>query len=121
VIRTWRKQRHLALTRTRTIGVIAGQDYGSGSSRDWAAKGSRLLGVRAVISRSFERIHRSNVIGMGVHVERRNGQREAVHLLVRIDTPIEAAYYAAGGIMPYVLEQVAAPTPGREAEEVRIA
>jgi aconitate hydratase len=54
-------------------------------------------------------------------VERRNGQREPVPLLVRIDTPIEAAYYAAGGIMPYVLEQVAAPTPGREAEEVRIA
>jgi len=147
------------LTRTRAIGVIAGQDYGSGSSRDWAAKGSRLLSVRAVLARSFERIHRSNLIGMGVlpcqfhqgtsarsleligserfslepdgalrprveailHVERRNGQREAVPLLVRIDTPIEAAYYAAGGIMPYVLEQVAAPTPGREAEEVRIA
>jgi aconitate hydratase len=126
--------------------VIAGQDYGSGSSRDWAAKGSRLLGVRAVIARGFERIHRSNLIGMGVlpcqfhegtsartlaldgserfdlelngalrprveailHVRRGNGEREAVPLLVRIDTPIEAAYYAAGGIMPYVLEQVAA-------------
>lgn len=109
------------MTRTRTIGVIAGQDYGSGSSHDWAAKGSRLLGVRAVITRSVERIRRSSVIGMGAHVERRNGQREAVPLLVRIDTPIEAAYYAVGGIMPYVLEQVAAPTPGREAEEVRIA
>jgi aconitate hydratase len=46
--------------------VIAGKEYGSGSSRDWAAKGTRLLGVRAVIARSFERIHRSNLIGMGV-------------------------------------------------------
>src|SRR5690606_36467871 len=46
--------------------VIAGEDYGAGSSRDWAAKGARLLGVRAVIARSFERIHRSNLIGMGV-------------------------------------------------------
>jgi len=46
--------------------VIAGHEYGTGSSRDWAAKGTRLLGVRAVIARSFERIHRSNLVGMGV-------------------------------------------------------
>jgi aconitate hydratase len=46
--------------------VLAGQEYGSGSSRDWAAKGTRLLGVRAVIAESFERIHRSNLVGMGV-------------------------------------------------------
>jgi aconitate hydratase len=46
--------------------VIAGQEYGTGSSRDWAAKGTKLLGVRAVIAQSFERIHRSNLIGMGV-------------------------------------------------------
>ncbi len=46
--------------------VLAGKEYGSGSSRDWAAKGTRLLGVRAVIAESFERIHRSNLIGMGV-------------------------------------------------------
>ncbi len=46
--------------------VIAGKEYGSGSSRDWAAKGTRLLGVRAVIAESFERLHRSNLIGMGV-------------------------------------------------------
>jgi len=46
--------------------VIAGQEYGTGSSRDWAAKGTRLLGVRAVIAQSFERIHRSNLVGMGV-------------------------------------------------------
>ena len=46
--------------------VLAGKEYGSGSSRDWAAKGTNLLGVRAVIAESFERIHRSNLVGMGV-------------------------------------------------------
>src|SRR5213075_3047117 len=46
--------------------VLAGKEYGSGSSRDWAAKGTRLLGVRAVIAESFERIHRSNLVGMGI-------------------------------------------------------
>ena len=46
--------------------VIAGQEYGTGSSRDWAAKGTKLLGVRAVVAASFERIHRSNLVGMGV-------------------------------------------------------
>src|SRR5438046_1046185 len=46
--------------------VFAGQEYGTGSSRDWAAKGTRLLGVKAVIAQSFERIHRSNLVGMGV-------------------------------------------------------
>src|SRR5207245_7173160 len=46
--------------------VIAGQEYGTGSSRDWAAKGTKLLGVRAVVAQSFERIHRSNLVGMGV-------------------------------------------------------
>ena len=124
--------------------VIAGQDYGAGSSRDWAAKGTRLLGVRAVIARGFERIHRSNLIGMGVlpcqfpegvsaqslaldgtevfdlslgepprprqpatlHIQRRDGRRESVPLALRIDTPIEAAYFVAGGILPYVLEQL---------------
>jgi len=129
--------------------VIAGQDYGSGSSRDWAAKGTRLLGVRAVIARGFERIHRSNLVGMGVlpcqfqegvsartlgldgterfdlalhdalrpragailHIERRDGRREAVTVLVRIDTPIEVAYFTAGGIMPYVFEQLATMAP----------
>jgi aconitate hydratase len=152
-----------AAERYRTEGVpvivIAGQEYGSGSSRDWPAKGSRLLGIRAVIARGFERIHRSNLIGMGVlpcqfhegisarsleldgserfaleldgalrprveatlHVERRNGQREAVPLLVRIDTPIEAACYTAGGIMPYVREQVASTSLGQEREDLRIA
>jgi aconitate hydratase len=126
--------------------VIAGEDYGAGSSRDWAAKGTRLLGVRAVIARGFERIHRSNLIGMGVlpcqlpdgvtphtlgldgterfdlelrgdlrprqpatlHIQRRDGRRDSVALMIRIDTPIEAAYFAAGGILPYVLEQLLA-------------
>jgi len=126
--------------------VMAGLDYGAGSSRDWAAKGTRLLGVRAVIARGFERIHRSNLIGMGVfpcqlpegvsaltlgldgterfdlelgaplrprqpatlHIERQHGQRESVPLVLRIDTPIEAAYFSAGGILPYVLAQLLA-------------
>jgi aconitate hydratase len=126
--------------------VIAGLDYGAGSSRDWAAKGTRLLGVRAVIAGGFERIHRSNLIGMGVipcqlpegvsahtlgldgterfdlalgaplrprqsallHITRGDNRRESVPLVLRIDTPIEAAYFSAGGILPYVLEQLLA-------------
>jgi aconitate hydratase len=126
--------------------VISGQDYGAGSSRDWAAKGTRLLGVRAVVASGFERIHRSNLIGMGVlpcqlpegvsaqtleldgterfdlkvgaalrprqpatlHIERPDGRRDSVPLVLRIDTPIEAAYFSAGGILPYVLEQLLA-------------
>ena len=56
-----------ATRRTRTpLVILAGKEYGTGSSRDWAAKGTMLLGVRAVIAESFERIHRSNLIGMGV-------------------------------------------------------
>ena len=124
--------------------VIAGQDYGAGSSRDWAAKGTRLLGVHAVIARGFERIHRSNLIGMGVlpcqfsegvsahtleldgterfdleldalprprqsailHIERRDGRRDSVPLVLRIDTPIEAAYFSVRGILPHVLEHL---------------
>jgi len=125
--------------------VIAGKDYGAGSSRDWAAKGTRLLGVRAVIARGFERIHRSNLIDLGVlpcqlpegvsaetlgldgserfdlrpepgslrarqpatlFIERREGRNESVPLVLRIDTPIEAAYFSAGGILPYVLEEL---------------
>jgi aconitate hydratase len=131
--------------------VIAGREYGAGSSRDWAAKGTRLLGVRAVIARGYERIHRSNLIGMGVlpcelpeevtaqtlgldgteryqltmegvlrprqsallQIERRDGRTDTVRLLVRVDTPIEVAYFSAGGILPYVLQQVL----GRPASE----
>jgi aconitate hydratase len=151
---------HDAAERYRAEGipliVIAGQDYGAGSSRDWAAKGTRLLGVRAVVARGFERIHRSNLIGMGVlpcelpegvsaqtlgldgteqfdlvtgeplrprqlarlHIERLDGRRQAVPLLLRIDTPIEAAYFLAGGIMPYVLEHLA---PQRERRPTGLA
>ena len=126
--------------------VIAGKEYGSGSSRDWAAKGTALLGVRAVLADSFERIHRSNLIGMGVlplqfapgedaaslgltgeetyavrglagagevprtvtvTAARPGGTREFT-AAVRIDTPAEAAYYRHGGILPYVLRQLAA-------------
>ena len=126
--------------------VIAGKEYGTGSSRDWAAKGTRLLGVQAVIAESFERIHRSNLVGMGVlplqfaggesrtslkltgkerfdlsrteNLEPRaevtltvhypNGESKDVPLLVRIDTVDELDYYKNGGILHYVLRQLAA-------------
>ena len=127
--------------------IIAGKEYGSGSSRDWAAKGVRLLGVKAVIAESFERIHRSNLVGMGVlPTEFVDGQnRESLGLTgletysitgvsaaaqtgthasvtatspegtiksfavkVRIDTPQEVEYFRSGGILPYVLRQLAA-------------
>ncbi len=126
--------------------VLGGKEYGSGSSRDWAAKGTTLLGVRAVIAESFERIHRSNLVGMGVlplqfcegqsaaslglsgqeifeitgfaaplnagelprHVTVNTGNKE-FQAIVRIDTPKEADYFRHGGILPYVLRQLAAP------------
>jgi aconitate hydratase len=121
--------------------IIAGKEYGSGSSRDWAAKGTLLLGVRAVIAESFERIHRSNLVGMGVlpmqflpgqnreslgltgfEVYSIEGIPQAVtsqtkarvragektfEVVVRIDTPQEAEYYRNGGILPYVVRQLA--------------
>ena len=124
--------------------VLGGKEYGSGSSRDWAAKGTSLLGVRAVIAESFERIHRSNLVGMGVlplqFPEGQNAESlgltglevfEIVGLAeplnagetpktvtvvagnlefsatVRIDTPKEADYFRHGGILPYVLRQLA--------------
>jgi aconitate hydratase len=121
--------------------VLAGKEYGSGSSRDWAAKGTRLLGVRAVLAESFERIHRSNLIGMGVlPLQFRAGEsvaslgltgrerftvaglagaeeipRELVvraddrsfSVTVRIDTPKEQRYFRHGGILQYVLRQLA--------------
>jgi aconitate hydratase len=123
--------------------VFAGKDYGMGSSRDWAAKGPALLGVRVVVATSFERIHRSNLIGMGIlplefengqtweslgingsetfnllGLEKglkprqkvtleinRNGKKEQVTLMSRLDTPIEVQYYVNGGIMPFMLRQ----------------
>ena len=142
-----------AAERYRSEGVplviVAGEDYGAGSSRDWAAKGTRLLGIRAVIAGGFERIHRSNLIGMGVlpcqftkgvsaqtlaldgterfdleldgelrprqtatlRITRGNGKVESVSVLVRIDTPIEVAYYESGGILPYVLDQLLSDAP----------
>ena len=143
---------HYAENNTPLV-VLGGKEYGSGSSRDWAAKGTRLLGVKAVIVESFERIHRSNLIGMGVvplqfpagesweslgldgtesisitGLEELNEGRtpKTVHVvaeptehspegkqtvefdaIVRIDTPGEADYYRNGGILQYVLRQLA--------------
>jgi aconitate hydratase len=124
--------------------VLAGKEYGTGSSRDWAAKGTMLLGVRAVIAESFERIHRSNLIGMGVlPLQFKDGEsaqslgltgKESFEIIglnagaakmvtvvatpasgapikfearVRIDTPKERDYYQHGGILQYVLRQLA--------------
>ncbi|MGB8258895.1 MAG: aconitate hydratase AcnA [Terracidiphilus sp.] len=131
--------------------ILAGKEYGSGSSRDWAAKGPKLLGVRAVIAESFERIHRSNLVGMGIlplqFAEGENveslgltgeetydfpglatllaskfaggrmleviatspqGKEKLLNTIVRIDTPQEIEYYEHGGILLYVLRQLAA-------------
>ncbi len=124
--------------------ILAGKEYGSGSSRDWAAKGPYLQGVKAVIAESFERIHRSNLVGMGIlplqyadgenaeslalsghetfdvtdfdaddantaTVTARNGDAvKTFKVKVRIDTPREADYYRHGGILQYVLRQLAA-------------
>jgi len=124
--------------------VIAGKEYGSGSSRDWAAKGPRLLGINAVIAESYERIHRSNLVGMGILPLQFNegenaasigltgketfnieglgdGSAKQVNITatskdgsaieftaqVRIDTPQEIEYYRHGGILHYVLRQLA--------------
>jgi aconitate hydratase len=130
--------------------ILAGKEYGSGSSRDWAAKGPRLLGVRAVIAESYERIHRSNLVGMGilplqfaagqnteslglageevfdfpglkallgakfangrtltVKATASNGTVKQFEAQVRIDTPQEILYYEHGGILQYVLRQLA--------------
>jgi aconitate hydratase len=128
--------------------ILGGKEYGSGSSRDWAAKGPKLLGVRAVLVESFERIHRSNLVGMGVlplqflpgetaeshaldgtevysitglgalnHGEtvarvnvtatRQNGEVEHFGVRLRIDTTTEAEYFRHGGVLNYVLRQLA--------------
>ena len=140
--------------RATSLGILAGKEYGSGSSRDWAAKGPRLLGVRFVIAESFERIHRSNLVGMGilplefmpgqsvetlglsgeevfslgeepgrlrgmldskfaggklitVMAETDMGKTKEFTARVRIDTPQEILYYQHGGILQYVLRQLA--------------
>ncbi|WP_029008590.1 aconitate hydratase AcnA [Azospirillum halopraeferens] len=126
--------------------VVAGKEYGTGSSRDWAAKGTMLLGIRAVIAESFERIHRSNLVGMGVlplqfkdgmtrhdlkldgserfdiagiadgltprrdvtlTITRADGTVQTVPLLCRIDTLDEVEYYRHGGVLNYVLRNLA--------------
>ena len=138
--------------------VLAGKEYGSGSSRDWAAKGPRLLGIKFVIAESYERIHRSNLVGMGIlPLQFMPGQNaESLHLsgeevfaigdtpgqlkamldnkfadgkvvtvfaesdlgkttefcaTVRIDTPQEILYYQNGGMLQYVLRQLAGKSP----------
>ena len=137
------------------LAILAGKEYGSGSSRDWAAKGPRLLGIRFVIAESYERIHRSNLVGMGilpleflpgqsadsllltgeevislgdrpgalkamldskfaegrlltVIAESDLGKTKEFNVRVRIDTPQEILYYQHGGILQYVLRQLAA-------------
>ncbi|MFO1089004.1 MAG: aconitate hydratase AcnA [Hyphomicrobiales bacterium] len=126
--------------------IFAGKEYGTGSSRDWAAKGTKLLGVRAVVAQSFERIHRSNLIGMGVlplqfaegdswqllnlkgdetvtirglegevkprqaftvEITSSSGATTSVQVLGRIDTLEELDYFRNGGILPYVLRNLA--------------
>ncbi len=131
----------------RPLVIFAGKEYGTGSSRDWAAKGTRLLGVRAVVAESFERIHRSNLVGMGVlplvfaegtswktlglkgdetvtirglasglqprqmleaEIVMGDGTTQRVPLMCRIDTLDELDYFKHGGILHYVLRQLAA-------------
>jgi aconitate hydratase len=124
--------------------ILSGKEYGAGSSRDWAAKGTALLGVKAVIAESYERIHRSNLIGMGVvPLQYRDGEtaaslgltgketfdieglglqrakevqvtatstdgtKKTFQAIVRIDTPKEQEYFIHGGILQYVLRQLA--------------
>jgi len=125
--------------------VLAGKEYGTGSSRDWAAKGTLLLGVKAVIAESFERIHRSNLVGMGVlplvfadgqswqtlgltgketvtirdlaglrprqqvavAITDAEGKTSEIQVLCRIDTEEELGYYRHGGILPFVLRNLA--------------
>jgi aconitate hydratase len=128
--------------------ILGGKEYGSGSSRDWAAKGTKLLGVKAVLVESFERIHRSNLVGMGilplqyapgesattygldgteifsingleplnrgetvpfvtVTITRANGDVQSFEVRLRIDTPTEAEYYRHGGVLNFVLRQLA--------------
>src|SRR5256886_14206727 len=88
--------------------IIAGKEYGSGSSRDWAAKGPRLLGVQAVLAESFERIHRSNLVGMGVlPLQFKEGETAASLGLTGFETfDIEGV---AGGISPGMLAPIGAP------------
>lgn len=100
--------------------ILAGKEYGSGSSRDWAAKGTNLLGVRAVIAESFERIHRSNLIGMGVvPLQFPPGQSAATLGLDGTEVfSVEGITALNDGVTPSTLRVVASPSshsaPGRE-------
>ena len=76
--------------------MIAGEEYGTGSSRDWAATGTRLLGVRAVVARSFERIHRANLVGMGVLPLQFVGEDSAATLGLRGDEKFDIVGFDAG-------------------------
>jgi aconitate hydratase len=126
--------------------IFGGIEYGAGSSRDWAAKGTALLGVKAVIAESFERIHRSNLVGMGVipfeftagdtrktlgltgdevvsieglagdlkplslvpcHITYADGKTKTIQIKCRIDTAIEKEYVEHGGVLHYVLRNLA--------------
>ena len=125
--------------------VVAGQEYGTGSSRDWAAKGTNLLGVKVVVAQSFERIHRSNLVGMGVipfeftggqtrkslglkgdetvsiegldtvkpldtvpcHITYGDGRKVTISLKCRIDTAPEIEYIENGGVLHFVLRNLA--------------
>ena len=125
--------------------IFAGKEYGTGSSRDWAAKGTALLGVKAVIAESFERIHRSNLVGMGVipfeftggqtrkslglkgdetvsiegldtvkpldtvpcHITYGDGRKVTISLKCRIDTAPEIEYIENGGVLHFVLRNLA--------------
>jgi aconitate hydratase len=130
--------------------ILGGKAYGTGSSRDWAAKGTKLLGVKAVLVESIERIHRSNLVGMGVlplqylagesadtyaldgtelfditgldalnrgetvprvnvRATRADGEVVTFEVRLRIDTPTEAEYLRHGGVLNFVLRQLAAP------------
>ncbi len=140
----------------RPLVVFAGKEYGTGSSRDWAAKGTKLLGVRAVIAESYERIHRSNLVGMGVLplqfqvegwqrlgltgeeiitvrglTDLKPGKTLYIELFrpsdhktarfpvrCRIDTETELEYFRAGGVMPYVLRNLARAKPESSLEKV---
>ncbi|MGB4056862.1 MAG: aconitate hydratase AcnA [Alphaproteobacteria bacterium] len=134
--------------------VVAGKEYGTGSSRDWAAKGTYLQGIKAVLAESFERIHRSNLVGMGVlplvfkdgqtrkslnltgeetfdvsgleagikprmdvtvTITRKDGKKETLQALCRIDTQDEIGYFTHGGIMHYVLRDLAAKSAKEKA------
>ena len=126
--------------------IVGGMEYGAGSSRDWAAKGTNLLGVKAVIAESFERIHRSNLVGMGVipfeftggdnrkslgltgdevisidglegdfkplslvpaTIRYADGTEKVIQLKARVDTEVEIEYLENGGVLHYVLRNLA--------------